>query len=180
MIRTSSFISRCPCPLGLGSVFLLRLVFLRRSFLKHAAVEWCKLWGAQGPLFPSQHPHLSTSSGRPCEKPARRFGSLACRLLVWVIAQRKNDGPGVSWQLSDQCRIQMIHSTVKAKRLQTSFCSIGYFSKAFPKDLSSDSASPGNPTAYCERQSTRSVTVLEKHSGHSKRPFKSKRISKNG
>lgn len=112
-------------------------MFLRCSFPKHAAVEWHKLWGAQGSLFPSQHPHLSTSWGRSCEKPVRRrFDSLACRLLVWFKTQRKNDGPGVTCQLSDQYRIKIIYSTVKAKRLQPSACTIGDFSMAFPKDLS--------------------------------------------
>lgn len=134
--------------------------------------------GAQGSLFPSQHPYLSTSWDRPCEKPVRRrFGSLPRRRLVWAIAQGKNDGPGVICQLGDQYGIKILYSTEKAKRLQLSACTIGDFSKAFPKDLYSDRASPGNPAARWGRQS---VTVLEKHSAHSKRPDKSKRISKNG
>lgn len=86
-------------------------------------------------------------------------------------------GLGVTCQLGDQYGIKILYSTEKAKRLQPSACTIGDFSKAFPKDLSSDRASPGNPAAHWGRQS---VTVLEKHSAHSKRLYKSKRISKNG
>lgn len=130
----------------------------------------------QGSPFPSQRSCLTTHPRVDPERPVkRRFGSIDCRLLVWVTAQSKKNGPRVNCQLSDQYRIKIIHSVVKAKRLQTSPCTIDDFSKAFPKDLSSDRARLGKSAAYLGRKNTRSVTMLEKHSGHSKRPYNSKK-----
>lgn len=153
--------------LGFVSLFPLRLVFLSCGFPEHAAVEGCKL--------PSQYSFLNSSQGGPCEKPVRRrFGSRDCRLLVWVTAQSKKNEPGVNCQLSDQYRMKVIHAMAKAKRLQPSACTADDFSKAFPKDLSSDRASLGKSASCLGRQSTRSVDVLGKHSAHSKRPCNSK------
>lgn len=160
------------------SVFPLRLVFLSCGFPEHAAVEGCKLVRGAGVPLPSQYSCLNSSQGGAHEKPVRRkFGSIDCRLLVWVTAQSQKNEPGVNCQLRDQYRMKIIHAMAKAKRLQPSARTIDDFSKAFPKDRSSDRASLGN-SASC-LGSTRSVDVLEKHSGHSKRPCNSKKTSKN-
>lgn len=104
--------------LGLVSVFPLRLVFLSCGFPEHAAVEGCKLVRGAGIPLPSQYSFLNSTQGGPREKPVRRrFGSIDCRLLVWVTAQSKKNEPGVNCQLSDRYRMKIIHAMVKAKRL---------------------------------------------------------------
>lgn len=166
--------------LGLVSVFPLGLVFLGCGFPEHAAVEGCKLVRSAGVPLPSQYSCLNSSQDGPLEKSVRRrFGSIDCRLLVWVTAQSKKNEPGVNCQLSDQYRMKIIHTVAKVKRLQPSACTIDDFSKAFPKDCSSDRASLGNSASCLGRQNTGSVDVLEKHSGHSKRPCNSKKKKKN-
>lgn len=161
--------------LGLMSVFPLRLVFLGCGFPEHTAVEGYKLVRGAGAPLPSQYSCLNSSQGGPCEKPVRRrFGSIDCRLLVWVTAQSMKNEPGVNCQLSGQYTMKIIHAMVKATRLQPSAWTIDDCSKVFPKDPTFDRANLGKSASCLGRQSTRSVDVLEKHSGHSKRPCNSK------